>query len=162
MKNINRPLIVILAFYISICFGQKSYIRSSLPIRQDMVINPDNGRPFSDLAVDYFDNGRIKIKGRYSGGYASGYWSYYYPNGQLKARGRYYKAIDKNLDGLINEGRVGKWIYWFENGSKKMVGTYKNNKKNGNWTYWHQNGFKHSEGRYNPVSYTHLPLPTKA
>ena len=79
MKNINRSLILILAFYTSICFGQKSYIRSSLPIRKGMVINPDNGRPFSDSAVDYFDNGRIKIKGRYSGGYASGYWSYFYP-----------------------------------------------------------------------------------
>ena len=68
----------------------------SLPVRQDMVINPDSGRPFSDLAVDYFDNGRLKVKGRYSGGYASGYWSYFYPNGQLKTRGRYYKAVDIN------------------------------------------------------------------
>ena len=81
MKNINRTIIIILTFSSCICLGQKSYIRSSLPIRQGIVINPDNGRPFSDLAVDYFDNGRLKIKGRYSGGYASGYWSYFYSNG---------------------------------------------------------------------------------
>ena len=97
-----------------------------MPSRGGLVFNPDNGRPFSNLAIEYFDNGRIKTKGRYSGGYASGYWVYYYPNGQLKARGRYYMASDSKLNGIIENGRAGKWIFWHSNGSKKMMGSYKN------------------------------------
>ena len=49
---------------------------------------------------------------------------------------------------MIENGKVGKWTYWYENGSRKMMGTYKDNKKNGDWIFWHQNSFKHSEGRY--------------
>ena len=140
----------ILAIYLlaGISYSQSLLIRSSLPIRDGVALDPDNGRPLSGSVVDYYDNGRIMVKGRFSGGYASGYWSYFYMNGQLKSRGRYFRAEDQKLSGMIENGKVGKWTYWYENGSRKMIGTYKDNKKSGNWIFWHQNSFKHSEGRY--------------
>ena len=137
--------------------GQTQYIRSKLPAQDGIIYHPDDGRPFSELAIEYFDNGQTKLKGRYSGGFANGYWSYYHPNGQIKARGRYYKASDKNQINMIENGQVGKWVYWFNNGAKKKTGIYKNGQMDGNWVFWHQNGFKHFA-----VSYTHLTLPTKA
>ena len=93
----------------SVSYSQSLLIRSSLPIRDGVVLDPDNGRPLSASVVDYYDNGRIMVKGRFSGGYASGYWSYFYINGQLKARGRYYRAEDQKLSGMIENGKVGKW-----------------------------------------------------
>ena len=128
--------------------GQSPYIRSTLPVRDGIIYNPDSGRPFSEFATEYFDNGQVKVKGRYSGGFANGYWSYYHPNGQIKARGRYYKAIDINQNNIIENGRAGKWVYWFNNGTKQMTGIYKNGQMDGNWVFWYQNGFKHSEGKY--------------
>ena len=78
------------------------------------------------------------VKGRFSGGYASGYWSYFYER-PVKSSSRYYRAEDQKLSGMIENGKVGKWTYWYENGSKKMMGTYRDNKKNGDWIFWHQN-----------------------
>ena len=138
----------------STSYSQSLLIRSSLPIRDGVVHDPDNGRPLSGSVVDYYDNGRIMVKGRYSGGYASGYWSYFYMNGQLKARGRYYRAEDQKLSGMIENGKVGKWTFWYKNGSRRMMGTYKNNIKNGDWIFWHQNNFKHSKGRLKLVTNT--------
>ena len=62
----------ILAIFLlaGICYSQSLLIRSSLPIRDGAVLNPDNGRPLSGSVVDYYDNGRIMVKGRFSGGYA--------------------------------------------------------------------------------------------
>ena len=115
--------------------GQSPYIRSTLPVRDGILYNPDSGRPFSEFATEYFDNGQVKVKGRYSGGFANGYWSYYHPNGQIKARGRYYKAIDSDQNKIIENGRAGKWIYWFNNGTKQMTGIYKNGQMDGNWVF---------------------------
>lgn len=43
---------------------------------------------------------------------------------------------------------VIKEIQYFENGHKKIVGHYKNGKKDGKWTFWYVNGEKQSEGYY--------------
>ena len=111
---------------ITFLIGQSSYIRSTLPVRDGIIYNPDSGRPFSEYATEYFDNGQVKVKGRYSGGFANGYWSYYHPNGQIKARGRYYKAIDgdqnKIIEGL-DEGSEG------EEKDIKVSGQNSNNSK---------------------------------
>ena len=109
--DLNKHFFIFLIFSLTALQSQDSYIRSMLPIRDGITYNPDNGRPFSDLTTEFFDNGQIMLKGRYSAGFANGYWSYYYQNGQIKARGRYYKAHDYKLDGIIEDGRVGKWIF---------------------------------------------------
>ena len=36
--------------------------------------------------------------------------------------------------------RNGNWIYWHENGMKRLEGTYFNGFKNGLWTRWYGNG----------------------
>ena len=107
INKIQAILFLFLFFNIVNC--QQPYIRSTLPNQDGIIINPDNGRPFNELATEFFDNGQTKLKGRYSGGFANGYWTYFHQNGQMKARGRYYKAQDNKLTGMIENGRVGKW-----------------------------------------------------
>ena len=118
MNNKVHATLLLLLFY-NIINGQQSYIRSTLPNQDGIVINPDNGRPFNELATEFYDNGQTKLKGRYSGGFASGYWTYFYQNGEMKARGRYYKAQDNKITGMI-EG-----LAWTEREIIDMEDRYK-------------------------------------
>ena len=130
-----------------------------------MIINPDNGRPFNELVSEFYDNGQIKLKGRYSGGLANGYWIYFHQNGQMKARGRYYKAKDNKLTDMIEDGRVGKWVFWFNNGTKKMTGIYKNGKQVNTWKYYNKKGKMTTEETYftcdEKCEESHFPRPCK-
>ena len=38
--------------------------------------------------------------------------------------------------------------WWYENGQKWTIGTYKYGKEDGKWTWWYENGQKSSEGIY--------------
>ena len=75
--------IFVLFILLNVLIAQKTYIRSTLPLKDSIIIHPDNGRPFNELAAEYYDNGQVKLKGRYSGGLANGYWAYFYQNGPL-------------------------------------------------------------------------------
>ena len=45
----------------------------------------------------------------------------------------------------INGKRVGKCKEWYEDGSKKLVGYWKDGIKDGKWIYWNENGIKIKE-----------------
>jgi len=47
----------ILAIYLlaGVSYSQSLLIRSSLPIRDGVTLDPDNGRPLSGSVVDYYD-----------------------------------------------------------------------------------------------------------
>lgn len=64
----------------------------------------------------------------------------YYDNGSIKKENFYTLSGDKK--------DVIKEIQFYENGSKKLVGHYKNGKKDGKWTFWYVNGEKQSEGYF--------------
>ena len=72
MSQINKALFIILIYLQTFAFSQVSYIRSTLPNKNGVVYNPDNGRPFNNVAVEFYDNGQIKVKGRYAMGLAMG------------------------------------------------------------------------------------------
>lgn len=64
----------------------------------------------------------------------------YYENGVPK-RENFYTLKGDNKE-------VVKEIQYFNNGQKKLVGHYKNGKKDGKWTFWYVNGQKQSEGYF--------------
>ena len=53
----NNKLLLLFVFALNVLPAQNSYIRSTLPIRDGIIYNPDNGRPFSELVTELFDNG---------------------------------------------------------------------------------------------------------
>ena len=62
----------------------------------------------------------------------------WYQNGQAKMVG--------NLDDGV---RVGRFVWWHENGSKQSMGSYdKAGRKIGQWIWWHDNGVKSIVGQY--------------
>ena len=62
----------------------------------------------------------------------------WYQNGQAKMVG--------NLEDGV---RVGRFVWWHENGSKQSMGSYdKAGGKIGQWIWWHDNGVKSIVGQY--------------
>lgn len=55
----------------------------------------------------------------------------------------------KREDGYFkNDRRHGHWVTWFEDGSKESEGEYLDGKQAGHWTMWYGNGKKREEGDY--------------
>lgn len=53
---------------------------------------------------------------------------------------KYYK--DESKESLLKE------ILYYEDGTKKLEGSYKNDKRTGEWSYWYDNGNLWSRGHY--------------
>ena len=65
-------------------------------------------------------------------------WKEFYPDGTLKAEGRYR-----------NGRRIGKWQFYFQNGTLEQVGHFNNNgEHHGEWTWYHSNGQIHMVQNY--------------
>lgn len=62
-----------------------------------------------------------------------------YENGTAKTV-KYYK--DETKETLLKE------ILYYEDGTKKLEGSYKNEKRTGEWWYWYANGKMWSQGHY--------------
>jgi antitoxin component YwqK of YwqJK toxin-antitoxin module len=59
----------------------------------------------------------------------------------------YYEEGAKKMEGsYLNGERSGKWSYWYSDGKLWSQGFYKNGKENGLKTVWHSNGKKYYEG----------------
>ena len=100
----TRFIVIPVFLLFSSIFSQGLNIRSTLEIQDGIVYNPDTHRPLSDLAIEYYDNGLVKLRGHYSKGLTNGYWTFYYDNGQMEARGRYYMGQEENLQGIPENG----------------------------------------------------------
>lgn len=59
----------------------------------------------------------------------------------------YYEDGAKKMEGsYVNGERSGKWSYWYADGKLWSQGFYKNGKENGLKTVYHVNGKKYYEG----------------
>jgi antitoxin component YwqK of YwqJK toxin-antitoxin module len=62
----------------------------------------------------------------------------WYENGQTKMVGN-----------LVQGVRVGRFVWWHDNGTKQLMGQYdKSGSKTGSWRWWHANGIKSIDGKY--------------
>ena len=88
--------------------------------------------------ITYFENRRIKTKGKYKDNIKDGKWVTYYENGQLELEEIY-------LNGIIKDG---KWICYYENGKINTKGKYKDGFKDGEWITYYENGKINTKGKY--------------
>ena len=84
-----KKFIVFLFFSLVPLLSQSPYIRSTLPIRDGIIYNPDSGRPFSELSTEYFDNGQIKYIGYLKNNKFHGFGTEYLEDGKVKYRGEW-------------------------------------------------------------------------
>jgi len=63
-----------------------------------------------------------------------------YDSGNIKER----YAVQRNAEGKYV--KHGEYVCWYENGSKKQEGMFKDAKKDGQHIFWYENGQKKQEG----------------
>ena len=59
MRQIYKTIFILLIYIQSFVSSEVIYIRSTLPNKNGVVYNPDNGRPFNNVAVEFYDNGEL-------------------------------------------------------------------------------------------------------
>jgi len=103
-----------------------------------------------EVRTDYFPDGKIKTLASYNNGIAEGVRREYNRDGTIEQSYIFSKGKIIGI-GIVDEKglKQGKWTEFFENGSKKAEGTYKDNKKIGNWKFYYKNGQIEQEGKYN-------------
>ncbi len=104
----------------------------------DLMYAPGSDKPYSGVAVWYYENGQKGLEGTHKNGERDGLWTGWYENGQKSGEATFK---DGELDGLFT--------YWNENGQKKNEETYKDGEELGKtqWDYY-KNGQKSWERTY--------------
>ena len=107
-------------------------------------------------------NGTVRVEGHYKNGKKDGEWKLWNFVAHTLYQVTNYKEGEKDglfmeynpneilvIKGVYDDGeKNGKWEYYFNNGSKDMIGSFANGKQQGHWDYWHPNGKLYYEGNY--------------
>ncbi|MCA9199308.1 MAG: hypothetical protein KDA87_17300 [Planctomycetales bacterium] len=106
-----------------------------------------NGTPVTE--VEYKDGRRLeKTQESYSSGQTR------YEGWTLRARLVLKEPDDWEQGTLAQYTREGKdqrhgdWVAWFDNGQKKLAGSYEFDQPHGKFTWWHENGQKSLDAEY--------------
>ena len=159
MKNI-----LLITLFLSIGFSQTKVNVNNLVQYGDKYFKENDDRSFTGIVFDisketgkkilefrmvdglkngiykeWYPDGTIKTKGKYSNDDKDGKWTEWNDNGGQKDREKTYK------DG--KEIEKTSWTY-YENGQKKSEETWKDRKRDGLSTSWYENGQKKEEGTY--------------
>ena len=89
----------------------------------------DNDGKVLKKEISYYDNGQIKMEGKYKRNKKSGIWKYYYEDGTLWSEGRFED----------NE-RNGYGITYHENGKKYIEGHYTDGMRSKSWRFYDEKG----------------------
>lgn len=100
---------------------------SDLEKKSDKLYYLD-GKLFTGMCYEKFDNGKIGIKGQMKNGKKDGLWTWWYSSGQKK---RETQFVDGKKDGLT--------YYWYENGQKQKELMFKQD-KNVDQKLWDEEG----------------------
>ena len=110
----------------------------------------------------YYQNGKIKSKGKYYYNQPSGVWTFFYENGNFKMKGEliankhcgfweyFYENGQLSMEGNLNDGlREGRWKFYYEGGLIKSEGDFTENIKDGIWNYFYEDGALKAQAFYN-------------
>ena len=92
-----------------------------------------------NLSTDYLIKNNDKLVRPFTNDYVTGRVYKIFQNG-------YHKK--KYVGKLIGSSRDGKWTTWWDNGERKIEGTYVKGVKNGFWHEWSKDGTMISEMVY--------------
>ena len=89
----------------------------------------------------WHDNGQMQHQGDWVDGQFSGQWTGWYENGNMQYQGEYeggnWNTFKRNSAGTrAFVGRVGKWTFWEEDGSKYSINNFVDGKKHGFSAFW--------------------------
>ena len=101
---------------------------------------------YNGQLLDFYSNGKRKLKVNFKNGRAEGLSEYYYENGNIKMKGE----LKTNIFSWGKEiFMVGKWRHYYESGELKTNTTFDaGGLKNGEYKAFFKNGSLKSIGRY--------------
>ena len=68
---------------------------------------------------------------------------------QLKEYNEYFENGEKKITGtFVNNKKSGEWIEWYSNGQKKYIGNFLNGNRHGSWVEWDESGNEIIDGEY--------------
>lgn len=120
----------------------KKYINDTEQIEAPEITN-------LKIKTDYYPDGKIKTIGSYKGETPEGIRREYNEEGEI-SKAYIFKSGIITAEGIVDEegDKQGDWKTFYEDGTLKSVGKYKNDKPVGRWKYFYQNSTIESEGIY--------------
>ena len=127
----KRLLLIVLPLLLIVGCSSDPIDGSTLIGKDGLKYAPASDKPYSGVAVEYYENGQKMEEGTYKDGELDGLWTRWYENGQ------------KQWKGTFKDGKEdGKYTRWYENGQKEREGTYKDGGHDGKYTEWNEDGQK--------------------
>ena len=112
----------------SISKAQQKLVVDSMKRKNPLLIMPPDST-YTGTYTDKYASGIIKFQGFYRFGKKHGQWMSFYPNGLMWSE----LHFDKGL-------RHGPNMTYFESGTKRYTGFYKNDKQDSIWSYYDSTG----------------------
>ncbi len=81
------------------------------------------------LNIDYYNNGKERMKGVIKEGKREGLWQAWYENGNLWSEAEYKNGTNHGIS-----------VTYFESGKKRYEGKFETGKKIGIWKYYNEKG----------------------
>ena len=114
----KQTLLIITALMLTIGYSQETDAKpidgSTLVWKDGLMYAPDSDKPYSGVAVEYYENGQKSSEFSVKDGKKDGLNTEWYENGQKSIEGTYKDGEKDGLETL-----------WYENGEKKREETYK-------------------------------------
>lgn len=127
--------------------------------KQGVLVHEKDGK--TSRMTGYWQNGKVKARGKYVNQEKDSTWNYYYDNDTLMAVENYRMGAAHGVwklyyaDGKISEEtnwangkKNGSCKKYFTDGSIKMSGTYKNDTFDGPLVHFHMNGKPYIKGNF--------------
>ena len=102
-----------------------------------------------DIKTDYWPNGKPKIVATYKNGVPEGVRREYNKKGEVE-KSYIFKNGRIIAEGILKDNgkKEGLWKEYYDDGSLKSEGNYKNDWKTGKWKYYYPNGQLEETGEY--------------
>lgn len=162
MRMIFKNFILLIFIFIySIFFA--NYLNADEIFSWDELVRKGNkylkksdNKPFSGILKNFYDSGKISLKGDFLNGYQHGEFKTFHENGAISLQGQFKLGKQNGLwtefheNGSIHwklkylEGQKedGLFLMFHENGQMKSKVTYKDNVPSSNWIYYNKDGEK--------------------
>lgn len=95
------------------------------------IIDTTNNKNDTIEKIEFYPNGKIRVKGTYKNNLREGLWEYYHENGKLWSTGNF-----------VNGKSNGVFTIYNKDGSLFMKSSYKNGKPDGKWSFYENNKLK--------------------
>jgi len=146
-----KKILVVITSIILLIGCSKPIDETSLVDKEGIMYKSDAKSPYTGEVVGYYQSGEKLYDGKYKEGVLVGDYTYYNKDGSEKEPINNNYLIDR--DGVkyqqdAQEPFTGKVFDLWDNGNKKLEGSYKDGLMNREWIWYYDDGKKFVEGYY--------------